>query len=320
MMINNQTVVNKLCKIAIGMFVPMVILTGCKNPVSVIFNDEPEIGVVEDGAEANADDTEQYADESELYVDESELYVDESELYVDESELYADDAELYADDSELYLDETNSADDESDSKEGAHSTIVWLGDSLTQGSLGDDNDNFANAPYLKLADLSGRNVEGYGFYGYNTHDIFWVYSDENHENQRKDPNKTYIFWVGSNDWVVNGVANDNATPVMAEIDQFITSGGIKNFLVLGTTARYELRSNPADSGESAAADAGTSAEQNKYELINDQLRQHYGKRYLDVNPAIPVDGGYGPDNVHLTQQSYDDVAVLVNRKLKELGI
>ena len=31
--------------------------------------------------------------------------------------------------------------------------IVWLGDSLTQGSLGHKNDNLANAPYEKLKSL-----------------------------------------------------------------------------------------------------------------------------------------------------------------------
>ena len=289
----NNSVMNRLCKIAIGLFVPMVILTGCKNPISKILSDDPEIGVIVDEEFPTAEDA-----------------LKEDALIEDASmeEALVEDAET----SEPV--ETSESVETSEPAESSGGTIVWLGDSLTQGSLGDDNDNFANAPYLRLAELSRRNVEGYGFYGYNTHDIFWVYSDEAHENQRKDPNKTYIFWVGSNDWVVNGVANDNAAPVISEIDRFVASGGINNFLVLGTTARHELRS------DSEGTEGAAEAETNVYETINSQLREHYGIRYLDVNPAIPISGGYGPDNVHLTQQSYDDVADLVDRKLKELGI
>lgn len=187
-------------------------------------------------------------------------------------------------------------------------TIVWLGDSLTQGSLGHENDNLANAPYVELAKLTGRVIEGYGYYGYKTHDIFWVYVDENHENQKKDPAKTYVFWVGSNDWVVDGKTNDDAQTVIDEIDSFVSGGGITKYIVLGTTARYELRKDYKSNG-------GVDL----YQSINDQLKEHYGDKYLDVNSVISIDDGYGPDNIHLTQESYNEVASLVDKKIKEMG-
>ena len=190
--------------------------------------------------------------------------------------------------------------------------VVWLGDSLTQGSLGHENDNLANAPYVKLSEISGFNVEGYGFYGYKTHDIFWVYTDEEHENQKKDPGKIYVFWVGSNDWVIDGITNDDAESVINEIDSFVNGGGITNYLVLGTTARYELRSDYAGYGKAANLNAGTDV----YKVINDKLKAHFGDKYLDVNEVIPLDTGYGPDNIHLTQESYDAVARLVYEKLR----
>ena len=187
-------------------------------------------------------------------------------------------------------------------------TIVWLGDSLTQGSLGHDKDNIGNAPYVKLAKLSGRVIEGYGYYGYKTHDIFWVYVDEEHENQKKDSNKTYVFWVGSNDWVVDGKTNDNADSVIGEIDSFVSGGNITKYIVLGTTARYELRKDYKENN-------GTDL----YQSINDKLKEHYGDKYLDVNTVISIEDGYGPDNIHLTQESYDAVAELVNKKIDDMG-
>lgn len=325
----NKTV-NGLYKIAIGMILPMVILTGCKKEDSV--SNEPEIGVIVTEGSSETTDFESDAKEAVNYesdvqeavnseTDAKELLEEgilTEDIAMEESE--QDTSSENLPDGEVFVDETASGDDgliEAGTSSGANmGTIVWLGDSLTQGSLGDDNDNFANAPYIKLAALCDRRVEGYGFYGYNTHDIFWVYTDESQENQKKDPAKTYIFWVGSNDWVVNGVTNDNADPVIAEIDRFISSGGITKYLVLGTTARYELRSDYEGFGGTANANMG----KNMYESINDKLAQHYGNRYLDVNPAIPIEGGYGPDNIHLVQKSYDDVAELVNRKLTELGI
>ena len=179
-------------------------------------------------------------------------------------------------------------------------TVVWLGDSLTQGSLGDNNDNLANAPYEKLKKMVSVPVEGYGLYGYNTHDIFWLYINEDHLNQKRDPDKTYVFWVGSNDWVVEGVPNTDTASVISSIDDFLTRNDvvIKDYIIIGTTARYEL-------GDS-------------YKVINAALSQHYGSHYLDVIDVIGP-GGYGPDKIHLTQAAYDAVAKAVAAKLKSLG-
>ena len=185
-------------------------------------------------------------------------------------------------------------------KTGKAHTVVWLGDSLTQGSLGDNNDNLANAPYEKLKKMVSVPVEGYGLYGYNTHDIFWLYINEDHLNQKRDPDKTYVFWVGSNDWVVEGVPNTDTASVISSIDDFLTRNDvvIKDYIIIGTTARYEL-------GDS-------------YKVINAALSQHYGSHYLDVIDVIGP-GGYGPDKIHLTQAAYDAVAKAVAAKLKSLG-
>ena len=177
--------------------------------------------------------------------------------------------------------------------------IVWLGDSLTQGSLGDNNDNLPGAPYETLKKLVNVPVEGYGLYGYNTNDIFWVYMDSGHYNQTIDPKKTYIFWVGSNDWVVEGEPNNITLPVIAQIDRFLTlEGQVNNYIVIGTTARYELG--------------------DMYRSINRDLAAKYGSHYLDVIDVIGKDG-YGPDRIHLTQGGYDAVARAVYEKLKSLG-
>ena len=176
--------------------------------------------------------------------------------------------------------------------------IVWLGDSLTQGSLGSNNDNLANAPYEKLKKMVSVPVEGVGLYGYKTNDIFWVYRDSSQMGNDIDPSKTYIFWVGSNDWVSDGVPNTDTAPVIEKIDTFLTAEGeVKNYIVIGTTARYEL-------GDS-------------YKIINKALSDHYGTHYLDVTDVIGSE--YGPDKIHLTQKAYDAVAKAVYDKLKALG-
>ena len=184
-------------------------------------------------------------------------------------------------------------------------TIVWIGDSLTQGSLGEANDNLPNAPYVKLAEITGNKVQGFGYYGYNTHDIFWFFSDEDHDNQRKNPAKVYVFWCGSNDWVVNGVPNSDAKPVISQIDSFISSGGIDKYIVMGTTQRLELR--------------GSSDDFNMYDMINSQLKEHYGEHYFDVTDIISIKEGYGPDRIHLTQESYDLVATKLAEKLNRMN-
>ncbi len=177
--------------------------------------------------------------------------------------------------------------------------IVWLGDSLTQGSLGDENDNLANAPYEKLKQMVNVPVEGYGMYGWKTHDIFWAYIDEAHFNQDVDPEKTYIFWVGSCDWCPDDSVNSDTAPVIAEIDGFLArGGGIKNYIVLGTTSRWRLG--------------------DLYIPINKDLAAHYGNHYMDVIDIINK-YGYSPDNTHLSQGSYDAIAAAVYEKLKSLG-
>lgn len=178
--------------------------------------------------------------------------------------------------------------------------IVWLGDSLTQGSLGDDNDNLANAPYEKLKKMVNVPVEGYGMYGFNTHDVLWVYTDKDHYNQIADPDKTYIFWLGSNDWVTSEAINSNTEPVIKEIDRFLNleDGGIQDYIVLGTTSRWRLG--------------------DLYIPINNDLAEHYGEHYMDVIDIINK-YGYSSDNTHLSQESYDAIAAAVYEKLKTLG-
>ncbi len=194
--------------------------------------------------------------------------------------------------------DTSDTEESSGAKADAQ-PIVWLGDSLTQGSLGDDNDNLPNAPYEKLKKLTGVPVEGVGLYGYNTHDIFWVYTDSTQMNRTIDPKKTYIFWVGSNDWVKQEGVNTDTSGVIAETDRFLSlEGAVDNYIVIGTTARYELG--------------------DMYKTINKSLADKYGKHYLDVIDVIGKDG-YGPDKIHLTQKAYDAVAQAVYEKLKELG-
>ena len=176
--------------------------------------------------------------------------------------------------------------------------IVWLGDSLTQGSLGHEDDNLANAPYEKLKKKVSVPVEGYGFYGYNTHDIFWVYTDGAHLNQQVDPHKTYVLWVGSCDWCPDEGPNANTAPVMDEIDRFLASGNVKNYIIIGTTSRWRLG--------------------DYYIPINNDLAAHYGKHYMDVIDIINK-YGYSSDNTHLSQATYDAVANAVYEKLKALG-
>ncbi len=187
----------------------------------------------------------------------------------------------------------------SDNNATAGRTIVWLGDSLTQGSLGDDNDNLAHAPYVKLQSLVKNKVEGYGMYGYKTHDIFWVYRDEGHLNQRVDPNKIYIFWVGSCDWCPDDGENTNTAPVIAEIDNFLAAGPVKDYIVIGTTQRWRLGVERA-------------------RIINANLQAKYGSHYMDVVDIIAANG-FSPDNTHLSQASYDAIASAVYNKLKALG-
>ncbi|MCR5507612.1 MAG: SGNH/GDSL hydrolase family protein, partial [Lachnospiraceae bacterium] len=179
-------------------------------------------------------------------------------------------------------------------------SVVWLGDSLTQGSLGSPNNNLDNAPYVKLRAYLNMPVEGYGFWAYNTRQIFSAY--RNTHKQKVDPEKAYVFWVGSCDWFHDGAANTNTGPVIKQIDDFLASGKVTRYVVLGTTARRELRD-----GE-------------KYKTINNALKAHYGEHYMDVVEIIDREGnGYSRDQVHLTQNSYDAIAYALGDKLKSMG-
>lgn len=184
-------------------------------------------------------------------------------------------------------------------------TVVWIGDSLTQGSLGDDGDDYINAPFAQLIFKYGVYVEGYGFYGSNTHDALWRYKDETQENQTVDPNKVYIFWLGSNDWAIGSdTPNADTTNVIDEIDTFISKGKLDKYIVMGTTARKELRE--------------TVNGKPLYDIINDDLRNHYGDHYLEVEEYIPL-SGYGPDDIHLTVDIYHKIADIVYEELINRG-
>lgn len=206
------------------------------------------------------------------------------------------------------VDTTETTDDEivnEDSGKGGsdglvkkHTGIVWLGDSLTQGSLGHENDNLPNAPYERLQEKVDIPVEGYGMYAVNTHDILWVYRDEDHLGQKIDPDKIYIFWVGSNDWVVDGDPNSDTKPVIDEVDKFIAEGNLTDYVFIGTTSRWKLG--------------------DLYIPINKELAEHYGEHYMDVIDIINK-FGYSEDNTHLSQASYDSIADAVYDKMKALG-
>lgn len=236
---------------------------------------------------------------------ETDLSVHSEDLLHGKIESDQDDADKEDDD----IDDVDKNDDvDNDSTNKKHSgkkydTVVWLGDSITQGSLGNPDDNLENAPYVTLRKLSGLNVEGYGFYGYNTNDIFWVYRDETQKNQKVDNSKLYIFWVGSNDWVLDSGSNCDVAPVMERIDSFIASGNLKDYIIMGATARIGLR--------------GEYNGKPLYDIINAELSKHYGSHFLDIQKTITMNG-FGPDNTHLKQDAYDRVAGAVYDKLKEM--
>lgn len=175
---------------------------------------------------------------------------------------------------------------------------VWLGDSLSQGSLGHRDDNLDNAPYLRLQSTLERAVEGYGLYGERTNFILNTYLSR-HANT-VDPGKVYIFWVGSNDWVIDGKPNGNTAPVIRQIDAFLQKGRTAGkYIVIGTTKRHRLV--------------------DYYVGINKDLKDHYKDHYLDVIDIIDNAGGFGPDRTHLTQSAYDAVADAVYAKMQEMG-
>lgn len=182
--------------------------------------------------------------------------------------------------------------------------IVWLGDSLTQGSLGDDGDNYIGAPPIILKAKYGLEIEGYGFYGNTTNDVLWRYCDETQENQQIDPDKVYIFWLGLNDWVIDHVPNTDSQKVIDRLDNFIIGGKVDKYIVMGPTKRIELRE--------------TVNNQPMYDIINEAMKEHYGKHYMEVVDLISLDD-FGPDGIHLKKETYEKVAEAVYKRLCDDG-
>lgn len=166
--------------------------------------------------------------------------------------------------------------------------IIWLGDSLTQGSLWDDNGNVNNpqAPWRVIADKYDVDITGYGYYGYNTHDILWKYGED---GGQKISDNIYVFWVGSNDFVQSA---DTITDVIGEIDRFVEAGSITKYVVIGTTDREALG-------------------RDKAVAINKVFEDTYGSKYLDILEYVE----YGPDKTHLTADSYAQIADAVYNKI-----
>lgn len=189
--------------------------------------------------------------------------------------------------------EEETSEGEETSEADLPNKIVWIGDSLSQGSLGDDNFNKDNpwAPYYALQNHVDIPVDGYGYYGYVSHDCLWKFGQD---GGVKDPNTLYIFWVGSNDFR-EGVKETDT--VIYEIDNFLANGNLTRYLVLGTTNREEIR----DNGE--------------YVEINNKLAEYYKDRFLDIMPYVE----FGPDMLHLTKESYTKVGDAVYEKLHSIG-
>lgn len=191
------------------------------------------------------------------------------------------------------------ANENNDIRRGAiePSKIVWIGDSLTQGSLGGDNDNENNpwAPFRVMAAQLDIPVEGYGYYGLSTHDCLWSYTAPQHDGQTKDPDALYILWVGSCDFRDGGYGAVDG--VINEITDFLVKGNISRYLIIGTTDREEIRYNGA------------------YMAINSRFAGYYGDRYIDIIPYRE----FGPDDLHLTAKSYENIADAVRAKLVTMG-
>ncbi len=182
--------------------------------------------------------------------------------------------------------------------------VVWLGDSLTQGSLGDLDDNLANAPYERLKKLcADRNVtvEGHGYYGYFTRDIFSTYIGSCKDGKAKDPSKVFVIWVGSNDYSDPG--EDRAEMIARvdrEIDNFV-GNEINKYIVVSHPPRVET------------------VQDDYYKVVNEDLKNHYGDRFLDITSCAPFPEGLVGDGIHLNQQAYDKVADAVYNKLAAMG-
>lgn len=251
---------------------------------------EPVIEVVRE-----IDDVPENNDDDAVLEDEKET-LDESQI-VETGDTISDESESDSEASETSDEQTDTSDKEenkeSDDKEDTESSkklprVIWLGDSLTQGSLGDDNGNVNNpqAPWRVVASKYGIDIIGYGYYGHNTHDLLWRYGED---GGKKNSENIYVFWAGSNDFVnsENGI-ND----VLYEINRFVEAGNIDKYIVMGTTDREAL------GREKAVA-------------INSMLKQAYGSKYLDILDYVE----FGPDQTHLTVNSYSRIADVVYNKI-----
>lgn len=210
----------------------------------------------------------------------------------DEDTNPVNDAEEPDIDSPADTEETSADTAEENSQNEELPDVIWLGDSLTQGSLGDNNFNENNpqAPWRVLGEISGKKVSGMGLFGYKTHDIYWAYGEY---GGIKNPDIIYVHWVGSNDFQASA---DSIEQVMEETDRFNKNTGITKYIVLGTPNRKDM-------------------DPNTHTMVNERLAEHYGERYLDVMPYVD----FVPDGVHLTVDSYRKVAEAVYEKLKSLG-
>ncbi|MCR5107952.1 MAG: hypothetical protein K6B28_07280 [Lachnospiraceae bacterium] len=302
--------------VALLIMISVFALFGCSAETEPV---KEEAKAVEETAESSSEDVKQdtvsgteEAESSEEVSEEPEVTVEAEEAEEETEDTTGDLKENAADkgetDEAVTEDEGNTKDNDQSGAglKGSTPTIVWLGDSLTQGSLGDMDDNLPNAPYEKLKQLSGANVEGYGYYAFKTEEILWSYTAENVANQVPDPEKIYVFWVGSNDFVhVGSSTNTDVDFVADQIDKFVTNNALDKYIVLGTTSRWELRENEEHPRQS--------------DIINRLMSERYGDRFLNVDTILNDDTSYVFDSIHLTQEAYDGVAALVYEKLKSMG-
>ena len=244
--------------------------------------------------------------------DEADTLPDNADTPPDEADAAKNDALTPQDGADTAPEEAGAADavdtkaadtaaDEKKEVKPAH--IIWIGDSLTQGSLGDMDDNLEHAPYVRLQKLCadrGDVVEGFGYYAYVTSDIFWKYDEFYPNGDPEDPENVYVLWVGSNDFALSPDPLSAVPGVTAQIDKFV-GGGIDKYIVLSHLPRAET------------VNGGI------YSDINAALKEKYGERFLDITSCAPYPDGFQSDQVHLTQKSYNRVADAVYDKLIRMG-
>lgn len=256
----------------------LTLLCGCDTPEQEVKNTAkaPEIVVEKIETPVAQDSNSVVLSPDENIEDEEDINIEADENTINEST---------GDVSEP--DNTQPSSEETTKSTGGLPPVIWLGDSLTQGSLGDDNGNVNNpqAPWRVVAN-HGVNITGYGYYAYPTHDIFWKFGED---GGKKDCNNIYIFWVGANDFVLSDTAVND---VIGEINNFVQAGSIDKYIVVGTTDRELL-------GHDKAV------------VINQTLKSTYGSKYIDILKYIE----FGPDGTHLTASSYQRIGEAVYQKL-----